>query len=63
MAVLDMQGNVFKVGQTVACAAKLGVVDGLHIVLREVTRVTETHIYLDNSNRPMQFPTRLCIIS
>ena len=63
MAVLDMQGNEFKVGQTVACAAKLGVVDGLHIVLREVTRVTDTQVYLDNSNRAMHFPERLCIIS
>jgi len=58
----DVQGKEFAVGQKIARAAKLMVMDGLHIQVCEVTRIDGDKVYLDNSSRPMRFPERLAII-
>lgn len=61
--ITDVCGKTFRVGQRVARAAKLFKVDGLHIVITEVTKVTDDKLYLDHSTRPVKFPERLAIIA
>lgn len=59
---LDVQGKPFKVGQKVAVADKLFRVDGLYVKIKKVTAIKGNKIYLDGSNRPLNFPDRVCIV-
>ena len=59
----DVQGNTFKVGQTVAVASKLYATDGLHVVVKAVTRVDGNKVYLNNSPQPLKYPARVCILA
>ena len=59
----DVQGKTFEVGQKVARAVKIGAVDGVKVVITEVTKVDGDKIYLDNSPQPIKFPARLAILA
>lgn len=59
---LDVQGKEFKVGQKVAVADKFGRVDGLHVVIKTVTRVEGDNVYLNDSKRALHFPDRVAIM-
>ncbi len=63
MEAFDAQGKPFKVGQKVAVASKFYQVDGLHVVIKKVTRVVGPKIYLDDSGTALRFPERVAIVS
>jgi len=58
----DAQGFEFKVGQKVAVADKYFRTDGLHVVIKKVTKVDGCKVYLDESSRPLNFPERIAIV-
>lgn len=58
----DVQGKEFVVGQKVARAAKHFTMDGLYVKVCEVTRIEDNKVYLDGSNRALNFPNRVAII-
>lgn len=62
MAV-DATGKPFAPCQQVAVAAKFFKTDGLHVVIKEVTRVEGEKVYLNNSSQPLRFPERVAIIN
>lgn len=61
--IVDVQGRQFAVGQRVAVASKQFKTDGLHVVIKTVTRVEQGRVYLDNSPQALRFPARTAIVS
>lgn len=58
----DAQGFEIKVGMKVAVANKFYQMDGLHVVIKEVTKVDGKKVYLDGSKRSLNFPERVAIV-
>lgn len=58
----DVCGLTFVVGDLVAVAAKYYLVDGLHVEVKQVTKVDGDKVYLNDSRQPLRFPERVAIL-
>jgi len=58
----DVQGKMFQVGQKVAVPKSLYAGGSCYVEIKTVTRVTDSKVYLDNSNKALTYTDRVAIV-